>query len=644
MDHDICFISPYPELTQLIKETLPSLTKKVLLEEGALTAAEPIVEKAKNKGIEVIITTQGNMEHLRSKYKIPIIALPVSTFDTLFALNQAKKIFGEPLALFSFQNPNPRFHEMNEIIGIKIEQYLYHNKTDGRSKLKEAKQRGIKAVVSGGVIAQIAKEQGCPCIAISISHEAVLSAYEHAKDVARARRKERWEAYKLKTIIDYSSEGIIAVNADKKIIAFNPAAERLLDINATEAYGKDIQEFLPNNSFQDLFLHGDKVVTDKVCDIKQKQLLVNIIPVYDRGKKLGLISTFQKASRIQSLEEKIRRANYEKGLCAKFTFDDIIGKSKEISETIIRAQKFALSEEAVLISGETGTGKELFAQSIHNYSDRANQPFIAVNCAALPSSLLESELFGYAEGAFTGAKKGGRTGLFELAHKGTVFLDEIGEIPPEIQSKLLRVLEQKEVMRIGDDKLVPIDVRIIAATNKNLQESVNKGDFRNDLYYRINILELPLPPLRKRKEDILPLAIRFIREATEDKVSSLFEKALDKHMYMLFEHNFPGNVRELENLIKRAAVIIESDSSLQSIGELLHNIIAESSQILENTKGNGDYELELNGDLKETLEEVENQLIASEYLRLKGNKTELAKRLGIGRTTLWRKLNEAGIE
>lgn len=644
MDCEICFISPYPELTKLIKEIMSKLPENIMLEEGTISSAEPIVKKAEREGIEVIVTTQGNKKYLEKIFDIPLVAFPISSFDVVFALNQAKKIFGSPLALFEFQNPNPLFYQIKEVIGVTLEQYIYMDEQDGLAKLREAKGRGIKAIVCGGVIARLARAQGCPCIPLSINEEAILTAYQHAKDVARAKQKERWETRKLKAIVDHSSEGIIGINREKKVVVFNPAAEKMLDIKAADATGKFIQEIIPNGILQTFLLDKDEVEKDKLFTLNQKELLVNLIPIYHRGKKMGSIYTLQMISRIKSLEEKIRRASHQSGLVAKFTFADIIGQSKGIREVIERAGKFALVDETVLISGESGTGKELFAQSMHNASNRATQPFVAVNCAALPSTLLESELFGYADGAFTGAKRGGKTGLFELAHQGTLFLDEIGEIPPEIQSKLLRALERKEIMRIGDNKLIPVNVRIIAATNRNLLESVNTGNFRRDLYHRINILELTIPPLRERKEDILPLALKFIEDSEHETVSHLLKKAIRNNIDYLLECDLPGNVRELENIIKRLLVIIEPHHDLNTVREQFQKTILEcSGTVKQNVSGNT-FDFQLNGNLRKTLEQLETQLIIKEYFRLRGNKTELAKKLGVGRTTLWRKLNEAGID
>jgi len=231
---------------------------------------------------------------------------------------------------------------------------------------------------------------------------------------------------------------------------------------------------------------------------------VNVLPVTVKGATASSIATLQDVSHIQAVEEEIRREMYLKGYTAKFDFADIVAHDELTLRTVSLAKRFAATHASILIQGESGVGKEVFAQSIHNASDRRLRPFIAMNCAAIPESLIESELFGYVDGAFTGARKKGKPGIFELAHGGTIFLDEISEMPFHLQARLLRVLQEHEVMRLGDDKIIPIDVRVIAATNRNLEKLTKEGLFRVDLYWRLNVLNLFIPPLRERRKDVLP--------------------------------------------------------------------------------------------------------------------------------------------
>ena len=300
---------------------------------------------------------------------------------------------------------------------------------------------------------------------------------------------------------------------------------------------------------------------------------------------MGYMIVFDDIATLQQTEQKIRKKISRKPLTANYTFDDIIGSSESIQQTILQAKKYSQSNASVLIQGESGTGKELFAQSIHQSSNRSFNSFVALNCAAIPESLLDSELFGYEEGSFTGAQKGGKPGRFELAHGGTIFLDEISELPLHLQTRLLRVLQEKEIMRIGGDQVVPVDVRIIAASNKDLLECVKDGTFREDLYYRLNVLQLFIPPLRQRKKDIIELFRYFIRK--EERLN----QALSDQDLLIFEQNdWKGNIRELENFAERFIVLCQDEiRSHDRITKLLQssltpNTLSQNNQIQEPAK------------------------------------------------------------
>ncbi|GAB6099227.1 hypothetical protein JCM16358_11060 [Halanaerocella petrolearia] len=336
-------------------------------------------------------------------------------------------------------------------------------------------------------------------------------------------------------------------------------------------------------------------------------------------------------TKVQELEQKIRQELHKKGLVAQYDLQDIIGDSEEIIKRKELARKYGKVNSTVLIRGESGTGKELFAQGIHNCSRRKLGPFVAINCAALPTNLLESELFGYEEGTFTGAKKGGKKGLFELAHKGTIFLDEIGEMEKSLQARLLRVIQEKRVMRLGSEKIIPIDVRIIAATNRDLNKEVSEGNFREDLYYRLNVLELEIPPLRKRKGDIMIL-LEFLLKKKCQQLNMNIKRIDTEVIESLVNYDWPGNVRELENIIER--IIVISDSQVVKKKDI-DFILAKL-----NIRDKKEYNFKHNThsiDLDSSLEEIEKKVI-TKMVEKEESKTKAAKKLGITRTTLWRKL------
>ncbi len=330
----------------------------------------------------------------------------------------------------------------------------------------------------------------------------------------------------------------------------------------------------------------------------------------------GALIFIKNVDRIMEEESRIRRDLVEKGLTAKYSFRDILGHSAAIRDNIRMAERYSKVNSNVLIIGETGTGKELFAHSIHQMSKRSRQPFVALNCAALPESLLESELFGYEAGAFSGAVKGGKMGLFELAHKGTIFLDEIGEIPIALQAKLLRVLQEKEIRRIGSTSVHPIDVRVISATNINIEEKIREGQFRSDLYYRLNLLDIYIPPLRERKEDIQELVDAYLARFACEMEKSI-PAVTPSAARILQEHSWHGNVRELRNICERLIVLNDTNTiSEELLGQLK---IFQSKVILSGGNRIG-----------------EDDDSVYERLKPKKKKKDLAEELGVSRTTLWR--------
>ncbi|MBQ8637684.1 MAG: sigma 54-interacting transcriptional regulator [Lachnospiraceae bacterium] len=387
--------------------------------------------------------------------------------------------------------------------------------------------------------------------------------------------------------------------------------------------GEYLQIVLPEGHLEAFVESGEKEQTVSV-QIQKRSLVRRFVRIEDaRGRYIGNICILSEVSEQQKSQMKREEKDRRKGFESKYTFKDLIGSSYRMKECIAGAKFFAGSDANVLIYGETGVGKEILAQSIHKNSRRAAGPFIGINCAALPENLLESELFGYDEGAFTGGRKGGKPGLFELAENGTLFLDEIGEINPSLQSRLLRVLQEKEVMHIGGDRVIPINARIISATNRNL-EQMDSACFRRDLLYRLNILELQLPPLRERENDVIEL-FRFFCANGEDRGS--MENGIGE---VLKAYSWPGNVRELQNVCERYSLYMQSNLNknsgyvkrciVRAIGEerLFRDILRRYSY----TPGE-----------KEIPEAMLTEL--TEIFRY--SKDQLAEKLGISRTTLWRK-------
>ncbi len=426
----------------------------------------------------------------------------------------------------------------------------------------------------------------------------------------------------------------------------------------SEILGCPVQDVIQNTRMHDVLEAGVEEV-GVLQEINNTTIVTNRIPILVDGKTVGAVATFQNVTKLQQLEQQVRRKLFRRGLMAKWTFGDIIGKGPAMTRTIKRALKYAEVDNTILLLAETGSGKEMFAQSIHQRSKRKNGPFVAINCAALPETLLEAELFGYAEGAFTGAVKGGKAGLFELAHGGTIFLDEIGEISKQMQTLFLRVLQEKEVRRLGDDKFIPIDVRVIAASNQNLGILVQEGCFRADLYYRINVLNLEIPPLRERKEDIPLLAANILKRY--NRYSPQYLAFAPEALEILQIYNWPGNVRQLENVLERLIVIAENNmitganveaalAGEPQINEIDDRQLAGTRPITDsgattslNEKQLEDLYHQKSHNGEGLLSKIEKETIIKVLEQVNGRKQEAAQILGISSTTLWRRLKKLGI-
>lgn len=348
----------------------------------------------------------------------------------------------------------------------------------------------------------------------------------------------------LDTILNLSKDGILFTSKDGEINTYNSKVKDNLDINE-DIYGKYIEDIFVDSL---KVLLSEKEILDKVVVFNKKYINVNKKNIYNRDEKMGTYYSLQEITYIKKLEQNLTKKLREKGQIAKYTFKDIKTNSPKMFECIDLAKKVSKSDLSILIRGESGTGKELIAQSIHNNSNRKNQPFIAVNCAAVPENLLESQLFGYDKGTFTGGLKDGKQGLFELANNGTIFLDEIGDMPLELQTKLLRVLQEKQIMPVGSHNVINIDVRIISATNKNLEQMIDNSQFREDLYYRLNTIPINIPPLRERKEDILIIMEDLINKKLV--ITPEAKKLIQNYMWK-------GNIRELQNVTSYLNIMCE---------------------------------------------------------------------------------------
>ncbi|TKC19840.1 sigma-54 interaction domain-containing protein [Robertmurraya kyonggiensis] len=446
----------------------------------------------------------------------------------------------------------------------------------------------------------------------------------------------------LEAVIQSSEEAISVVDEYGKGIIINPAYTRITGLSEDEVIGQpataDISE--GDESMHMQVLKTRKPVRGVAMRLgpHKREVIVNVAPVIVDGKLKGSVGVIHDMSEIKNLNRELNRARQIiRTLEAKYSFEDIIGDSTEFQLAIEQAKLGAKTPATVLLRGESGTGKELFAHAIHNASDRKYNKFVRVNCAALSESLLESELFGYEEGAFSGAKRGGKRGLFEEANNGSIFLDEIGELSANTQAKLLRVLQENEITRVGGTKPISINVRVIAATNVNIEKGIINGTFREDLYYRLNRMPIHIPPLRDRKEDIPSLCNRLLQKINQDYGRNV-EGITPAAMKLLLQYNWPGNVRELDNILGRAVIFMnyhENEIDVHHIPEL---------KMSQETKVEPSFSPISNGEsLNSLLEQYERNIIIDTLAKMKGNKTETAKALGLSLRNLYYKLEKLDI-
>ena len=440
----------------------------------------------------------------------------------------------------------------------------------------------------------------------------------------------------LNTIMDSVNEWVVVVNKDARIIMMSKSYKEFLGDFSPE--GKLVTDVIENTKMHEI-VKSDKTIAGDIQYIRGNRMIAIRVPIKRDRVVIGAVGKvmFKDISDYYSLGKQIakleRAVEYYKSelgheRAAKYFFSDIVGKSKEnlkVKEIALRA---ARTKSNVLIIGESGTGKELFAHAIHNASDRRGKPFVKINCAAIPGELLESELFGYEEGAFTGAKKCGKKGKFELANNGTILLDKIGDMPMASQTKLLRVLQDREIEKVGGNIVKKIDARVISSTNKNLKKAIEDGTFREDLYYRLNVINIKVPPLRMRKDDIDAL-VNVLRRKIADKLGIYVEGISKEAINILKDYNWPGNIRELENVIESSINMLESDVYIGK-DHLPEKLIRSSKSIYIKSSEKK--------FLKDIVAEVEKKVILDCLNSVQWNKNKAAKILGISRVGLYKKI------
>lgn len=630
----ICLISPTEDLARRAKKLVARRGMDVRVEVAELEAAVSLARRLLAEDDYLFISRRGTRDLLRKSLKIQVVNIPGEASDYIPAIQQLRGEQGL-IAFFSFEEDiSNELRTICYLLHLKMKHYCFSDSLSCQAAVQQAVADGAAWGLGGVVSERFAKHCDLAYLRVESSDASILHALDTAQQLyitqqenARQQEQLQIQLERYQNILDYTHDAIIAIDEKGRISTTNQIAEQMLQPAQPPFVGRPVEEVLPNTHMTNV-LHTGEAEIGQMMNIHGTLVSTNRVPIRVGGQVKGVVATFQDIKTLQTAERNIRIKLHEKGLVAKYRFSDILGRSPVIRDAKRLSENFADAQFTVMLYGETGTGKEMFAQSIHNASPRRDGPFVAINCTALNRNLLESELFGYADSSFTGARRGGKAGLFETAHGGTVFLDEIGELPLEFQAPLLRVLQEKEVRRVGDDTVIPVDIRIIGATNRNLLQLVEEGKFRRDLYYRLNVLSVLVPPLRERGDDYLEIARciyeRVLPQHTEEE-ETVFLRVLDRCR----SYAWPGNVRELTNLVERVSLLLHRGSREEEVVQLLNVQWQETPPAAPLVPGSAPALLD-----REAVQEA--------LRRNGGNLSRTAKTLGVSRSTLYRRLHSGG--
>lgn len=633
------FVSNSLPVAQTVRDYAASRHLSVEIRLASMEEALPVARALLAEGTNVILGGGGTGKFLRRYLRRPVVTIARSHLDILKALMAARESTSD-IAVTAYGGVPPWSALFADLLGVRLLPVPFTTTQELVSGIREAVDQGAGCVVGGGVCAEIAQARGCRAIVVKPGEEALERALDEALNIARSQRQDREQTAWLRGILDSLHEGIVGLDCHGRKAASNRAGESLLeglsDADGELARTLGLEKVLKDGSSED----------GAVRRVNGRELVINSLPVVVDGKTFGALAAFMPAHRLRDMNRRLRGASRQR-LVARHDLGSLVGESRPMRALRAQAARFARSDAALHIQGESGTGKELLAHALHLCGPRRNGPFVAVNCGALPESLLESELFGYEEGAFTGARRGGKAGLFELAQDGTIFLDEIADISPAVQIRLLRVLETGEIFRLGADRPIAANARVLSSSWKDLVREVSEGRFRADLYYRLTLLRLRTPPLRERPEDV-PLLARHLLQRLGRPELTLSARA----GRLLAAYAWPGNVRELDALLRRYCLLCEDrpgearacDEAL--LEELLEDLRRTQGRMAAPAPGPAPCLPEVDlpegqGDLRSRLEQLEQAIIQNELARCGHNRRLVASRLGISPNTLWRKLKGA---
>ena len=599
--------------------------------------------------IDALVGAGASGAWMRERVDMPVAMVEVRGLDLLQALKQARLQTTEDaphVGLVSFEAPSPVVAQFDSLFGLGLVQVAYMGPQDAAACVQQLKARRVGAVVAPGLVADLAEQAGIASVLL-YSDASVRQALSDAMLLARHRRAERDRHQRLETVLHQLQDGVVAVDERGRICALNPRMAALLGAPVEALHWRVLDEVAPALGMAQALAGEER--GEEVVQLAMRTLVVRRAPIVENGQVTGALLVCRDPAVIQRADRNLRANQRQRGAGVRWRIEDYLGSSPAAQRVRQLARQFAASDATVLILGESGTGKELVAQGIHRASRRAAQPFLAVNCAALSESLLESELFGYEDGAFTGARRGGKTGLIEAAHTGTLFLDEIGDMPLALQSRLLRVLQEREVLRVGSTTPIPVDVRVIAATHADLAAQLDRGQFRRDLYYRLAVLRLATPTLQMRgAADVAQLARSMLarRLGLDDQALGASPHAsaarlLDAVLAHAASHAWPGNVRELDNWVERllacrhylGAGTQEGMPDAARLQEIFPECVPLMPLAAPAAAGRA--------RLREASRQAERERVREVLESVGGDQGRACEVLGISRATLWRRMKSA---
>jgi propionate catabolism operon transcriptional regulator len=625
----ICVLA-FPRLAQLVEEAAADRGEngeqiELIIENrrfsDAIAQAQALIARGE---IDGFISAGANGAQLRRQLDYPVALVQVSGFDIMAALVQAARISKETpprIGLITYETVSAELDELSCLLKVELHLARYTDAASVHELVQQMRGRGVDVFVGPSLVTEAAQQAGCASVFI-YTPEAARRALDEAIAAARVRAVEQARRHQLADIISHLHDGVLAIDTQQRIWLANHAMCELTGVPESAITAQTLQQLIPDLDAGDVLASGAPATLRRVFTIGRQRMIGNLIPLDEGGTRRGAVLTVQAATAVERAGRDLQRHARNNAPRARHTLHDLVGVSHVMQSLRALAARFAALDLTVLIHGESGTGKELIAQGIHNASPRAREAFVAINCAAMPETLLESELFGYEEGSFTGAARGGKPGLLETAHRGTVFLDEIGDMPPALQVKLLRVLQEREVLRVGGREPIQIDVRIIAATHRDLPQCIREGGFRQDLYYRVNGLAIRVPALREHPEDLPALIAHIVARRSG---SELPRTLSSQFLVSCSDYTWPGNVRELENMVERL-LAVASDQPPEAGEALLALLLPELSHD-EASPGQG---------LQNTRTRAEQAQLEAALRAADGDLQLAAKLLKVSRTTLWR--------